>query len=741
MWKSYLNRIEKKTVRQRLLGILFLLCFLQSVMLSQIQTDSGTIPVSVVYIFSLVFLPYLLLNIRRWRLPPWYITGLFLFVLLYAVVAGFRWGYSRTILNWIYGAFLLVTVLTFGCDFLWEDWQRILNCVALLFAAAVAVNLIMNASVVHRTMEAAFAGDLREYLSSAVGYRSLTRGGRNLDATWLCMGAYFVNKKWKLPYWAFGLAFSLMFSSRVGIIASGIFLIWYLLIAKEIKLTKKTLILFGATAIAALAALFASGLLGVLIARFTGIESGKPILEAILSGRKPIWERVWPMFRDNPFGYGCGNAMSVMKSNYGFAGYEGNTHNVFAQFLLDEGVIGGVWFLGLVAVFLKKEGKTWFRHPLAAWFLTYLILSLVQFHGGEGQMQFVLGIYLCTNGYIGRKKSKSLLGQAENKRELPLISVIIPVYNVKAYVAACVDSVMRQTYQPLEVLLIDDGSTDGSGDICDSYALCDDRIRVVHQTNRGLSAARNAGMELARGAYLFFLDSDDYLAPQAIEILYSALSENDAQIAICMIQKTHGQTEGKDRPTVLPFGKPVVETGAAMLGRMLYQKDFDVSAGGKLVPAEIAGKYPFPEGKQYEDLATTYRWFREIGQAVFVPLGLYYYFQREGSITRSAFTPKMFDQVDAVDELRRHIERWTPALLPAADSRVFSCYCQVLFSMLTDGCQNDLMREKLRAAIMEDADKVRKDRNCRFKNRAVAAIVSLYGQKGLDALGRIKGRV
>lgn len=123
---------------------------------------------------------------------------------------------------------------------------------------------------------------------------------------------------------------------------------------------------------------------------------------------------------------------------------------------------------------------------------------------------------------------------SDKLRQLPLVSIIVPVYQVKAYVGECVDSLLCQTYKHLEIILVDDGSTDGSGEICDRYAKEDVRIRVIHQENHGPAAARNAGLDHAKGEYVAFVDSDDYAMPEYIEELYRLSLEYHADIAACM---------------------------------------------------------------------------------------------------------------------------------------------------------------------------------------------------------------
>lgn len=117
--------------------------------------------------------------------------------------------------------------------------------------------------------------------------------------------------------------------------------------------------------------------------------------------------------------------------------------------------------------------------------------------------------------------------------QAPLISLLVPIYNVASYVDRCVGSLVNQTYSNLEILLVDDGSTDGSGALCDEWVKKDSRIHVVHKENGGLSDARNAGIKRAAGAYLAFIDGDDYIAPEYCEKLYQALAAHDADISLC----------------------------------------------------------------------------------------------------------------------------------------------------------------------------------------------------------------
>ena len=145
-----------------------------------------------------------------------------------------------------------------------------------------------------------------------------------------------------------------------------------------------------------------------------------------------------------------------------------------------------------------------------------------------------------------------------------MISVIVPVYNVEKYLRQCLDSVLAQTYRELEIILVDDGSTDGSGAICDEYATRDSRIKVVHQQNGGLSSARNAGLDLATGEYVAFVDSDDYIHETMLELLYQALVENNADTVICNFERVDEKGDVISVRSLQPLANGVVSMEEAL---------------------------------------------------------------------------------------------------------------------------------------------------------------------------------
>ncbi len=159
-----------------------------------------------------------------------------------------------------------------------------------------------------------------------------------------------------------------------------------------------------------------------------------------------------------------------------------------------------------------------------------------------------------------------------------LISVIVPVYNVEAYLDRCMHSVLNQTYQNLEILLIDDGSTDGSPALCDAYATRDRRIKVLHKPNGGLSDARNAGLALAQGAYIGYVDSDDWIEPDMYASLHRACVDNHAQLAVCRyFQEYQDRTEAGGNGVVVPLSRDCLESILAGMRSILFTTLFGVN--------------------------------------------------------------------------------------------------------------------------------------------------------------------
>lgn len=217
---------------------------------------------------------------------------------------------------------------------------------------------------------------------------------------------------------------------------------------------------------------------------------------------------------------------------------------------------------------------------------------------------------------------------------MDLISVIVPVYNVGEYLCECIDSILSQTYQNLEIIMVDDGSTDNCPGLCDGYALKDSRIKVIHQANKGLSAARNEGCQVSNGQYIAFVDSDDIISDAYIEVLHTLITANNAQIAVCAY--TRALHELKTNTAAENY----VLTSQKMLkewhGR---RKDIETVAWNKLYNRQIFENFNdckiFPEGRTHEDICTSHLFVDYAKLIAVTTQKLYYYRRREDSISRA----------------------------------------------------------------------------------------------------------
>ena len=259
--------------------------------------------------------------------------------------------------------------------------------------------------------------------------------------------------------------------------------------------------------------------------------------------------------------------------------------------------------------------------------------------------------------------------------ETPLISVIVPVYNVKPYINDCIESILRQSYPKLEIILIDDGSTDGSGADCDNYARTNPRIKVIHQENQGLSAARNRGIKESTGAYITFVDSDDYVAPDYVQYLFSLCNKYQSNMSICALREI--TIKNKEINYGEDFVEKVMSTEET-LGRMLREDGFTVVAYAKLYKKELWDDVIFPVGTVHEDLGTTYKLVEKCPRIAYGPEPKYIYRKREASISNSDFSDQKFDIITLTDEMCDTIDKTHPYLKNTTNLR----RCHARFSVL-----------------------------------------------------------
>ncbi len=236
---------------------------------------------------------------------------------------------------------------------------------------------------------------------------------------------------------------------------------------------------------------------------------------------------------------------------------------------------------------------------------------------------------------------------------LPLISVIIPIYKVEDYLRECVDSVLNQTYQNLEVILVDDGSPDRCGVICDEYAAKDTRITVIHKENGGLSDARNAGLDIAKGEYISFVDSDDFVHPQFIETLYTALTENNADVSFCDFLRFRDGEKIVINPTT--DDKKTVVLSSEEMVNTLYNSDWvpkNIVVWNKLYKRTIFTSLRFPKGLNHEDEYIFLDVYTNIKKVVFVDSALLFYRTRDESIMGNKYSDKNVESFKMITKNR-----------------------------------------------------------------------------------------
>lgn len=232
-----------------------------------------------------------------------------------------------------------------------------------------------------------------------------------------------------------------------------------------------------------------------------------------------------------------------------------------------------------------------------------------------------------------------------------LISVIIPVYNVEKYLRKCINSILNQTYKNLEIILVDDGSPDKCGKICDEYREKDLRVHVIHKENGGLSDARNIGIKNATGKYIVFIDSDDWIHPNMIEILFYEIQKSNADISMCMFKYIYEDEMEKNIDTEYHINSVEILTSEEVLER--YYSDSRVPyvvAWNKLYKRDLFQKICYPKGKIHEDEFTTYKLFYDAEKIIVVDAELYFYLQRCNSITGGSSKVKHWDILDAYSE-------------------------------------------------------------------------------------------
>ena len=308
------------------------------------------------------------------------------------------------------------------------------------------------------------------------------------------------------------------------------------------------------------------------------------------------------------------------------------------------------------------------------------------------------------------------------------ISVIVPVYRVEKYLPACIDSILNQTFTDFELILVDDGSPDRCPEICDETAKRDARVRVIHQANQGLSAARNAGIEAARGAWLSFVDSDDFLAPDFLETLHdAAVRAGGADCALCGVQLTDEAGEKIGQPLSVADG---VRTGRSILETlcrapaMLY-----LVAWNKLYRRDVFQTLRYPVGRQNEDTYLAAELFDTVQTVICVSKPMYFYRQRVDSIMYMAVTTRNLDEMWAFEHCFAYFEaRGLEALMPDAEKKMFAKLTGVYYRLPKEERQSDAVR---RAKKAQWNAAMRLMKRGKLSARALARTLAFHAAPGL----------
>ena len=302
----------------------------------------------------------------------------------------------------------------------------------------------------------------------------------------------------------------------------------------------------------------------------------------------------------------------------------------------------------------------------------------------------------------------------------PKISVVLPIYNVKKYLETCVKAMTGQTYQNLEIILVDDGSPDGCPALCDELAKTDKRIRVLHKENGGLSDARNAGTQIATGEYITFVDSDDVVTETYVEYLYSLVEKYGCDMSLC----THTVVfeDGKK----IPYGDGTDEMLDAKecLRRMLYHDVIDTSAWAKLYRTDMAREILYPKGKLFEDIGTTYRFFLASGKIACGYQSQYFYMQRQNSIVSGKFNPHKLDLLEMTDKMAEDVEKVYPDLAQAILRRRVYARFSTLNQMLdVDGYRKE--RDEIISFIKAHKREIMADEHAPGRDKMAMRMLSM----------------
>lgn len=307
-----------------------------------------------------------------------------------------------------------------------------------------------------------------------------------------------------------------------------------------------------------------------------------------------------------------------------------------------------------------------------------------------------------------------------------MVSVIVPIYNVEKYLKNCIECLIQQSYEELEILLIDDGSTDTSGQIADQYAMKDPRIHVIHQKNGGLSAARNKGLDVAKGEYICFVDSDDTVHHDFIKTLFGLCEEKHCEIAQCGFLRT---SEIRNEDKMIDCMDACIYTNIEMLDKIYSALSVEtIVAWNKLYHREVFNGVKFPEGMLHEDEATTFRLIYNASHVVRISQPLYYYYQNDLGIMRKNYSLKRLDILKALEMRMQFFKEKELTELYYKDT--YKYLCKILIQYYEVAHMQETHKEVLQSLIQKYHAQLKDSKDSRWslKRRMALYVFGLFPQ-------------
>ena len=325
--------------------------------------------------------------------------------------------------------------------------------------------------------------------------------------------------------------------------------------------------------------------------------------------------------------------------------------------------------------------------------------------------------------------------------ENDLITIIVPVYKVEKYLAKCIENIINQSYANLEIILIDDGSPDNCGEMCDNYAREDKRIKVIHKENGGLSDARNRAIDITTGKYILLVDSDDYLEKNAVEYLSNVANKYNADIVIGQSNLVYEGKEGKKVKVYSDFtredSQEEIYNAEQALEMMLYNSKFTNNALNKLYRTTLFEDIRYPVGKLYEDLATTYKLISKSEKIVLGKKITYNYLtDRNDSIMNKKFDLRRMQGLEFTEEILDFVKKYYPNIEKSAISRLYM-ECIFILLKIPFGKKYKEQNRKLRQYLRKYRITVTTNKKMPKKQKMLC-IVTIFGRIPLRIIWSLK---